>query len=266
MPAVLAVGTPATAAAVVGSARPAVDVIGDDQGDRFVGSGGLVLPGTIGDETRQRVATCGDCRWRLADPCAVSGDLGAHAACLSVTRGCARGASLLRVWVSDDAGATWRDLGLVCIPPGGPVTVADVGRKIRGEFERLVPSIGIEVQPARGVLPYVPVIFDSTQPASIEPTDYAIDDTRVTLTPRPAWTWEFGDGGVLHTAIPGSRYPNTDVSHSFGRTGRMTVRVTATWSATYTINGLGPFRVSLPITQEATTVVNVGQARAVLVP
>jgi hypothetical protein len=42
---------------------------------------------------------------------------------MSVTRGCARSAQLLRVWISDDAGATWRDLGLICLPPGGPVTI-----------------------------------------------------------------------------------------------------------------------------------------------
>ncbi len=46
----------------------------------------------------------------------------------------------------------------------------------------------------------------------------------------------------------------------------MQVRVTTTWSASYMIDDLGPFQVSLPVTQSAAAVLMVGQARAVLVP
>ncbi len=243
-----------------------VDVVGDDEGDRFVGSGGLVLPGTVGHETRQRVATCIGCRWQLADPCASSPDDGAHAACMSVTRGCARGAQLLRVWVSEDGGATWRDLGLVCIPPGGPVTVAQVAAVVSEEFERSIPATGLTFQPRRGVLPYLPVIFHSTQPSDLPPSEHVINGVRVTLYPRPSWIWEFGDGASLVTTTPGSTYPDLTVSHTYSRGGRMQVRVTTSWSATYMIDDLGPFQVSLPVMQAATAMLLVGQARAVLVP
>ena len=260
---------PAAAASIGGpaAARPAsVDVVGDDAGDRFVGSGGLILPGTVGRETRQRVATCAGCRWRLADPCASSPDDGAHAACMSVTRGCARSAQLLRVWLSDDGGATWRDLGLVCIPPGGPVTVAEVGSSVSEEFERTIPATGLTHQPRQGVLPYLPVIFHSTQPSGLPPSDHVINGVSVTLYPRPSWTWDFGDGTSLRTSVPGSAYPDLAVSHTYSRGGRMQVRVTTTWSASYMIDDLGPFQVSLPVTQSAGAVLKVGQARAVLVP
>ncbi len=243
-----------------------VDVVGDDEGDRFVGSGGLVLPGTVGHETRQRVATCTGCRWQLADPCASSPDDGAHAACMSVTRGCARAAQLLRVWLSEDGGVTWRDLGLVCIPPGGPVTVAQVTTSVSDEFERSIPATGLTFQPRRGVLPYLPVIFHSTQPSDLPPSEHVINGVRVTLYPRPSWTWEFGDGASLLTTIPGSTYPDLTVSHTYSRGGRMQVRVTTSWNATYMIDDLGPFQVSLPVTQTATATLPVGQARAVLVP
>ena len=244
----------------------AVDVVGDDEGDRFVGSGGLVLPGMVGNETRRRVATCGGCRWRLADPCATSADDGAHAACMSVTRGCARAAQLLRVWLSDDGGVTWRDLGLVCLPPGGPVTVATIGLAVSDEFERAIPSSSLTHQPRQGVLPHLPVIFHSSQPSGLPPSEHVINGVRVTLYPRPSWTWEFGDGSTLRTTIPGSTYPDLAVSHTYSRGGRMQVRVTTTWNATYMIDDLGPFHVSLPVTQTATIVLPVGQARAVLVP
>ena len=262
-----AVPSTASAKAHPGLVDPkSVDVIGDDEGDRFVGSGGLVLPGTVGHETRQRVATCVGCRWRLADPCASSADDGAHAACLSVTRGCARAAQLLRVWLSEDGGATWRDLGLVCIPPGGPVTIAQVGSSVAEEFERAIPETGLTYQPRRGVLPYLPVIFHSTQPSALPPSNHVINGVRVVLYPRPSWTWDFGDGASLRTSVPGSTYPDLAVSHTYSRGGRMQVRVTTSWNATYMIDDLGPFQVSLPVTQTATATLPVGQARAVLVP
>lgn len=243
-----------------------VDVVGDDPGDRFVGSGGLVLPGSIGDDTRRRVATCAGCRWRLADPCAASGDDGAHAACMSVTRGCARSAQLLRVWISDDAGATWRDLGLICLPPGGPVTVEQVGSSVAEEFERAVPATGLVHQPRRGVLPTLPVVFHSTQPSALPPSEHVINGVAVMLYPRPTWTWDFGDGSVMTTSVPGSSYPDFTVSHAYVRGGNMRVQVTTTWNAAYTIDGIGPFQVSSPVIQTARTTLIVGQARAVLVP
>ena len=249
-----------------GGAVEVVDVVGDDPGDRFVGSGGLVLPGTVGDDTRRRVATCAGCRWRLADPCASSGDAGARAACMSVTRGCARSAQLLRVWISDDAGATWRDLGLICLPPGGPVTVEQVGSLVADEFERAVPATGLVHQPRRGVLPSLPVVFHSTQPSVLPPSEHVINGVAVMLYPRPTWTWDFGDGSVMTTSVPGSFYPDFTVSHAYARGGSMRVQVTTTWNASYTIDGIGPFQVSSPVIQTARTTLTVGQARAVLVP
>lgn len=263
-----ALAVPSVAATLTGRTAvvSGVDVVGDDPGDRFVGSGGLVLPGTVGDDTRRRVATCADCRWRLADPCAESADAGAHAACMSVTRGCARSARLLRVWISDDAGATWRDLGLICLSPGGPVTVEQIGSTVADEFERAVPATGIVHQPRRGVLPTLPVVFHSTQPTAWPPSEHVINGVAVMLYPRPTWTWDFGDGSVMTTSIPGSVYPDFTVSHAYARGGSMRVRVTTTWNATYTIDGIGPFQVSSPVIQTATTLLPVGQARAVLVP
>ena len=263
-----ALAAPSGAASVNGrgSAVEGVDVVGDDPGDRFVGSGGLVLPGTVGDDTRRRVATCAGCRWRLADPCASSGDAGARAACMSVTRGCARSAQLLRVWISDDAGATWRDLGLICLPPGGPVTVEQVGSLVADEFERAVPATGLVHQPRRGVLPSLPVVFHSTQPSVLPPSEHVINGVAVMLYPRPTWTWDFGDGSVMTTSVPGSFYPDFTVSHAYARGGSMRVQVTTTWNASYTIDGIGPFQVSSPVIQTARTTLTVGQARAVLVP
>ena len=50
---------PARAAEVGG-----VDIVGDDEADRFVGSGAVFLPSTVSVARRQQAAWCHGCRWR----------------------------------------------------------------------------------------------------------------------------------------------------------------------------------------------------------
>jgi len=249
------------ASAAVRVEDPVIDVIGDDERDRYVGTGGLVLPGSVDEDTRVRVAGCRDCRWRLDDPCSV-GD----SACTSVVRGCPRGQRLLRAWISEDRGNTWVDLGVVCIPPAGVVTVAQVEAAIHDQFEADLPPTSIRFQPATGVLPYLPVIFQSGQPKHLAPIVSTIADRVVVLTPQAQWSWHFGDGSGLVTDQPGASYPDFSVSHIYGRGGRFPVVLTTTWTATFTIDDLGPFTVSHVITQQEKSLVSVGQGRAVLVP
>lgn len=239
----------------------AVDVIGDDEADRYTGSGGLILPASVEESTRVRVAECADCRWRMTDPCSIDGE-----ACDSVTRGCPAGRQFLRAWISRDAGQTWEEIGLVCVPASGPVTVGSISREIRDEFEQALPPSSLRTQPARGVLPYLPVVFHSGQPGQIDPIEVEVAGYRVVVTPTPRWSWDFGDGTAITTTIPGSTYPDLTVSHPYRSGGQHHVRVTTTWTATVMVDGMGPFEVRGPITQQASALVRVGQARAVIVP
>lgn len=242
---------------------PRVDISVDDEADRFVGTGGLVLPATVADATRREVAECSECRWRLREPCA-----GVFApGCIIILHACeGMDEQLLRAWVSRDGGATWDNRGLICVSAAGPVTVAAAGAAIQDNFERIMPSSRITFQPRRGVLPYLPVIFRSGQPQSVPPTTYEVAGQQVVLSPIPRWGWDFGDGTMLDTHVAGSAYPDLAVSHGYSRGGRYQVEVTTIWSATYTVDGLGPFPILSPVTQIDTAVVQVGQARGVLIP
>ena len=44
-----------------------VDMIGDDEADRFVGSGAVFLPSTVSADRRQQAAWCHGCRCRQQD-------------------------------------------------------------------------------------------------------------------------------------------------------------------------------------------------------
>lgn len=253
---------------IVGAAGPAraVDVVGDDGADRYTGSGGLILPASIAQDTRQSVAQCRECRWRLVAPCIHRPDEGAQVACMAMVSGCPAGETRLRAWLSRDGGSSWIDVGLVCLGADGPVTVQAVDVALHDAFVRSLPAGSISVQPPTGVLPYLPVVLDSGQPASIGPSSHHILGRAVVLSPRPRWHWTFGDGAELDTALPGSHYPDLQVAHTYRRGGPMEISVTTTWTADFLVDGLGPFAVSEPVHQRFTTIIEVGQARATLVP
>ena len=119
----------------------AADVQGDDEADRYVGTGGLILPPSVGVDIRTEVAGCSGCEWRLSSPCVIA-DAGnpfsATPVCLSVVRGCPAMAELLRAWFRPVDGP-WRQIGLVCIGVDGPVTVLDVGMRVRDRLVATVP-------------------------------------------------------------------------------------------------------------------------------
>lgn len=243
-----------------------VEVRGDDAADRFTGTGAIVLPAGSDRDQRQTAATCAGCRWRMVDPCAYATDPGAEAACRTVEAECLDGGVMLRAFISRDGGATWEYLGMHCIPESGPVTVATVGVEVQEAFVREVPAGSIRTQPASGVLPHLPVIFDSGQPERLPVSEHIVAGVQVRLAPRATWDWDFGDGATLTTSRAGSRYPDTAVSHAYRGAGPHLVRLRTVWRAEYTVDGLGPIPVLEPVVQEARTVVRVGEGRAVLVP
>lgn len=268
-----------TAVAVtVGPVAPAVggtgslvmtetDVRGDDERDAYLGTGGLILPTTVDPETRREVATCPGCRWRLSTPCEVPGAgtaFDGQPTCLSVVRGC-RGGRLLRPWFQGQ-GQPWRALDLVCVGPGGPVTVAEVGRAVRAGFEQGIPELRPGFQPAQGILTQVPVVFDSGQQAGARTWQFDVLDRDVTLSATPLWSWQFGDGAGRDTSDPGGRYPHLGVAHVYRRAGDYRVACTTTWEATFVVDGLGPFRVIEPVIQREVRRIAVGEGRALLVP
>ncbi len=247
---------------------PTADVHGDDEQDRYVGTGGLLLPASVDSGTRRTVAACADCAWRLTSPCVLS-PLGhafdGQSPCLSVVRGCAAGDQLLRGWFHG-GGEPWGEIGLVCIATSGPLTVSEVGRAARDRFEQDLPALAPTAQPGVGIVAQVPVVFGAGQVAGTTRRSYRVLDADVELTATPRWGWKFGDGASLRTADPGGRYPVIGVTHPYRRAGDYSVEITATWSAAFTVDGLGPFPVAEPVTQLGHLPVRVGEGRALLTP
>ncbi|MBK9740053.1 MAG: PKD domain-containing protein [Actinobacteria bacterium] len=253
------------------SIRPALtvraaDVHGDDEADRYVGTGGLVLPRSVARHTRAEVAGCASCEWRLTTPCVESPAgvaFSGQAVCQSVVRGCPGGEQLVRAWFRRGAGP-WDEIALICRADGPPPTIAAIEGRARERFVRSLPGLRASFQPSTGVLAQLPVGFDSGQQGGRVTSTYEILGEPVTVSASPAWSWVFGDGAAVETSDPGGVYPHLAVAHTYRRAGRFEVRATTTWAADFMVDDLGPFPVTEPVSQEAILHVPVGEGRAVL--
>lgn len=257
----------ACAAAVLG-ANPAsaVDVVGDDGRDLYSGTGGTVWPAREwhGDESgRQDAAACEGCAWRVTSSCTrLEFDTGS---CPGSHVGCPAGSVRVRVWLQQ-AGEPWRLVGSACLGDAPPVTVADLGGAVRDRAEQLLPPLRAGSQPADGALVGLPAVFRTGQPADgIVGADLSVLGFDVVLDARVRWHWAWGDGSEGWTAAPGGRWPDASVSHTYRRAGAVQARVTSVWRGQYVVDGLGPFAVPGTLAQEAVLVVDVREARAVLV-
>ena len=72
-----------------------VDIIGDDEADRFVGSGAVFLPSTVSAARRQEAAWCHGCRWKVTTPC-LREDEHSDAGCRGSVLGCPQGREIGR--------------------------------------------------------------------------------------------------------------------------------------------------------------------------
>lgn len=267
----------AVALAVVGFALAvappravAAGFTGDDPGDAYVGTGGLILPGGVNPDTRYEVATCPECRWRLSSPCV--GDVSAtqdpagsafsdSPTCTSVSRGCLHDRHLLRTWFARPGGP-WQDKGVVCIAE--PVTVTDIGQRVRDRVTDHLPELTPSVEPAQGAVTQIPANFGSGQAPGALAEDVTLAGLPVQLQAQARWLWRFGDGSRAVTDDPGCSFPCMQITHAYRMAGSFVVRVEASWAGRFWVDGLGPFDVPGPIHQDTTLPVTVGEGRALL--
>lgn len=236
------------------------DVIGDDERDVFVGSGSLILPDGMARPGRQSAADCPGCRWIATLMC----DPVSPTACRGQARLCPNDHFWLKISLLQPGGS-WQVLGSQCFSPGGPARRDDVENKIAEQMERAVPPLRPSHRPPAGILPHLPVIFDSGQPAGPMTWSWSILGLPVSVRARPAWAWQFDTlAPVSTTTQPGGPRVGDGVHHVYRHQGTRQVTVRSTWSATYTVGDLGPLTVSQPVNQIEQILLTVGEARAAL--
>lgn len=245
-------------AAAVGSVA-AVDVGGDDSTDSYVASGSLILPASVPAAERRTAADCPGCVWRADFICRMS----TASACRGQARLCRPDEGWYRFFVSVNGGP-WRAVGVGCVGPGGPTKPEEVERRITDVLRTSVPPLRPGAQPAQALVG-VPVVLWSGHPRGWQSRVLDVVGHRVRVTARPTWSWQFVDGEWQTAAVPGGRWPDRSLTHVFRTAGQRQIRVVARWSASYTVNGVGPLPVAEEVRQEAAVTLVVHEARPVLV-
>ncbi len=259
-----------TVASLVPNVR-AVDVVGDQEAERYVGSGAVVLPGSIEAQTREYASTCVGCRWKVTAPC-LNDDGHGDAGCRGTILGCPQGREISRAWVARPGG-DFEPVGLFCPSDGEVTSVADAGQQVHEGFERRIPVLAISCAPPRGVVVGIPVHCHSRQSTSFVSWTDSVAGYTVETSARATWEWTFrqrtsnaGDAEFWqHIAgDPGSAYPGPGVRQSFTKPGMHQVQAVARWRGWFTVDGLGPFPIHPDLEQRAAVSVPTGSALGVL--
>jgi hypothetical protein len=264
---------PSASEASVPAAEPCegadCEVVPDPKDAEYVGTGGLLLPSdsfTGSDADRSDAATCPECRWALIPMCRGDGQ-GQGVACGGAATSCPPGQFRRLVLLLRPGDTDWREVGLVCLVGGAPVTVDDLSDQLSDVVVEQVPPLRPTYQPQGGTLIGLPAVFGAGQPARLGERSFELVGFQIVLDGRATWTWTFGDGEAMTTEEPGGPWPDAAVSHAYTRPGQYPVQVTASWQAWFTVDGLGPWPVAGdPVEQtQGLPLLPVVEARAQLV-
>jgi hypothetical protein len=149
----------------------------------------------------------------------------------------------LYIW-RREGNSDWVNVGSACFRPGAPRTVGEITPRVRDKFIDLLPKQHPSFQPAAGGLVNVPVVFAAGQAGDLDHPSFDLAGFRVTLDVKATWTWDFDDGAPQTFTKPGGAYPDTDVTHTYVTSQDRKVRVTTTWTGTFTVDDLGPFDIT----------------------
>ncbi len=249
----------------------AVSVVGDEEAERYVGSGAVLLPTSVDRETRHQAARCVGCRWKVTTPCLRNDEHG-DAGCRGSILGCPQGREISRAWLARPGGE-FEPVGLFCPSDGEVTSVADAAARVRGGFERHIPALRVHCAPNRGVVVGIPLHCHSLQHSANISWSDSVAGYLVQTSAVATWEWVFQQhlrvGGVAsnwsHVARqPGGPYPHPGVRQAFATAGTHGVQVRARWRGEFTVDGLGPFPISPDLEQRAALSVPTGSALAVI--
>ena len=225
---------------------------------------------TNGDERIAHNAPDPIYSWRLVNPCiGEDGNLGGctpQPDCPAAPDQIVHNFLIQYRLIAAGPGAPWASDGVHCVditelqPTVTPAMV-------QAEFEQLpLPPGVIDVQPASGpVIVNAGAILFTTQPDQ-QPYDVVILGQAVHIDAFITdYAWHLGDGSPdLHGR--GAPYPDKTNLHVYTTPGTVTVVLTLTWDATYTVDG-GPVQ-DMPdttTTDSPPLIMTVAEARSVLV-
>lgn len=236
------------------SANP--DVFANPEEVRYEGNGGLILPPSVNNGTRNEVIRCRGCGWKLTAACVPGPDN----YCDAGIRGCPGLIDHMRVWFQPPGGE-WKEVDRICLTNYAVTTITDLENGIADNFARYVPEQVARCWPTRGAVTNLPLVCQSGQSQSEVNWNISIAGFNVSITTQPSWAWDF-DGSILFTRKPGGPYPITEISHTFSSVGLKAINVTTRWNGNFRVDSLESIAIERDLFQSTSINVTVGQATA----
>ena len=220
-----------------------ISVVGDDERDAYVGTGGLVLPTSFtgSQEQRKSVSECLGCRWTYRVQCA--SDL--HDMCMQAALSCPATTIRYEVWFQKLTSSP-AQIGTVCWGNAKPPTRVSISRELAQRRLEYVPDLKSGVLPSRETVQGLTNYFWTGQPHSYQSPAMTLSGLSVRVSAEPLWRWVWGDGTIQWTRSPGAVSRASSVAHKFTKPGRYRISVTTIWQATFSVEGLGTFPVVGP--------------------
>ena len=243
----------------VSSMAPAVsgaEVVGNPELIRYEGSGGLVLPPSVDRVTRNEVAQCRGCSWKITSACVPD----AENYCDAAIRGCPGLIDHVRTWFRP-AGGQWRETGLICLSSNTVTTLVGIEGLIAESFYQYVPELNPRCWPESGPVVNIPLLCGSGQAGGTQEWSQTVSGFAIAINAEPQWAWNF-EREYRTSDLPGGPYPDMSVTHTFHTSGTKHVVVEARWSGIFSIDGLGPFPIERDLRQVKGFEVEIGQAHA----
>lgn len=223
---------------------------------RYEGSGGLILPASVDDSTRNEVIRCRGCAWKLTVACVP----GLENYCDAGIRSCPGLIDHMRVWFQPLNGE-WVEVDRICLTNYEVTTVSDLEDRVLESFERYVPEQVARCWPEHGAVANLPVICQSGQRRGALSWTIYISGFTVSIDTEPSWTWDF-HGSFLNSGNAGGPFPNRDISHVFSTAGAKSINVVTRWNGYFRVDSLESVAIGRELTQRSSLVVMIGQARA----
>lgn len=229
------------------------------------GTGSVYLPGGshVGGSPSQESSGCQGCRWEVLPLCKEGILNPCETPAPYVT--CANGETRYMIRFGQ-GGAPTSYQDDKCIGPNErPVASTEIDLEVQDRVRQLAPTLSFNFQPSSRPVTQIPTLFRVGQPNEVARTD-VIAGLSVRMRAEVGRVWQWGDGTSKRTNIRGGRWPDTSLSHTYRTAGTKRVRLTANWTAEYSVHGGRWIQVDGdPVQQSASRTLRVREARAQLV-
>lgn len=229
------------------------------------GSGSVYLPGGthVGSSQSSGSSQCQGCTWKVIPICL--DDILDPCEPVAPFAWCATGEVRYMIMFGQ-GGAAPTSQGTQCIGSGSrPVSSVEVDDQVQDRVKQLAPALSFDYQPTARVVTQLPAIFRLSQPNEVSRSD-SIAGLSVRMRAQVSRVWQWGDGASRRTTETGGKWPDTSLSHTYRTAGTKRVRVSANWTAEYSVAGGRWVEVTGdPVQQSASRSLRVREARAQLV-